>query len=166
LSVPEGEFYRFDGATISPRPVQQPLPLWIGGSSQAAIARTATLGTGWMAGIQTPSQVKPVVDAIKLAATKAGRSIDHDHYGASFAFRLMPPGTPVPTDSRFAGNDFVVEGGVDDIIRRCAEYHRAGISKFVLLPLANDDDDFMAQTRCLVEQVLPVVHQWATAVDA
>ncbi len=33
----EGEYYRYQGARIAPRPVQNPLPLWIGGSSEAAI---------------------------------------------------------------------------------------------------------------------------------
>ena len=33
-----GEHYRLSGATISPKPVQADLPLWIGGGSEAAIA--------------------------------------------------------------------------------------------------------------------------------
>jgi probable F420-dependent oxidoreductase len=159
----EGEFYRFEGATITPRPVQQPLPLWIGGSSEAAIQRTAKLGTGWLAGIQTPSQVEPVVKAIRAAAKAAGRKIDNDHYGASFAFRLSDgAGAAAKEDSVPSAipSDFTVVGDVAAVIRRCAEYHRAGISKFVLIPLANDDDEIMAQTRRLVEEVLPVVHGW------
>ena len=37
----EGEFYAMKDASFSPRLVQVPLPLWIGGSSRAAIRRTA-----------------------------------------------------------------------------------------------------------------------------
>src|SRR5690606_30922070 len=32
-----GEHYHYDDVSIAPRPVQQPLPLWIGGNSRAAI---------------------------------------------------------------------------------------------------------------------------------
>ena len=85
-----GEYYRYEDASISPRPIQQPLPLWIGGSSPAAIRRTVRLGTGWLAGIQTPAQVKPVVEAIKAHGAETGRPIPADHYGASFVFRLGP----------------------------------------------------------------------------
>jgi alkanesulfonate monooxygenase SsuD/methylene tetrahydromethanopterin reductase-like flavin-dependent oxidoreductase (luciferase family) len=43
----EGQHYQYEKASITPRPVQSPLPLWIGGSSDAAIERTAKYGTGW-----------------------------------------------------------------------------------------------------------------------
>ena len=85
-----GKFYRYEGVSISPRPVQQPLPLWIGGSSPAAIKRTVRLGTGWLGGVQTPAQVGPVVAAIKELGAETGRPIPEDHFGASFAFRLGP----------------------------------------------------------------------------
>ena len=38
-----GEFYRYSGASIAPRPVQQPLPCWIGGHSPAAIRQPDTI---------------------------------------------------------------------------------------------------------------------------
>ena len=43
----DGEFYRYAGARIEPKPVQAALPLWLGGSSKPAIRRTARIGTGW-----------------------------------------------------------------------------------------------------------------------
>jgi alkanesulfonate monooxygenase SsuD/methylene tetrahydromethanopterin reductase-like flavin-dependent oxidoreductase (luciferase family) len=61
----QGDCYQLDGASIAPRPVQQPLPLWVGGSADKAIERTARWGTGWQAGIETPDQVAPVIRAIK-----------------------------------------------------------------------------------------------------
>ena len=81
-----GAFYQLKGVTIAPKPVQADLPMWIGGSSEAAIRRTARIGTGWQAGGDPPAEAGRVVAAIKAAATEAGRSIDEDHYGAGFAF--------------------------------------------------------------------------------
>lgn len=57
----QGKYYQYEQAVISPKPVQNPLPLWIGGSSEAAIRRTARIGTVWLAGLQSPEQVRPVV---------------------------------------------------------------------------------------------------------
>ncbi len=162
----EGTHFRYEAATISPKPVQQPLPLWIGGSSAAAIARTARLGTGWLAGIQTPAQVAPVVAKIKRAALAAGRPIDDDHYGAGFPFRFGSWEDGAVAGSakaygRLAAFDpralFAV-GGAGEIAARVREYIDAGISKFVLRPLAESDADAYAQTQRLIEEVLPVVH--------
>src|SRR5690606_4380210 len=50
----DGQHFHYRDVTIEPKPLQQPLPIWIGGSSQAAIRRTARIGTGWLGGIQSP----------------------------------------------------------------------------------------------------------------
>ena len=66
---------------ISAAPGQQPLPLWVGGSAEQAVERTARWGTGWQAGIETPAEVAPVIAAIKKRVAEIGRNIDEDHYG-------------------------------------------------------------------------------------
>ncbi|MFF3644005.1 LLM class F420-dependent oxidoreductase [Streptomyces sp. NPDC002564] len=43
-----GEFFDFAGLGQRPRPVQQPVPLWVGGSSPAAVRRAATRADGWL----------------------------------------------------------------------------------------------------------------------
>jgi len=89
-----GVFYKLKAATILPKPVQGDLPMWIGGSTDAAIRRTARIGTGWQSGGDPPAEAGRVVAAIKLAAAEAGRSIDEDHYGAGFAFHFGKTDAP------------------------------------------------------------------------
>jgi len=167
----EGDHFRYRGACIAPRPVQDPLPLWIGGSSEAAIRRTARIGTGWLAGIQTPEQVAPVVRRIREEAGAAGRPIDPEHYGAGFSFRFGSPRDAVVLAtgqalSRFTpGLDpdrYLAAGGADEIVARVGEYLDAGVSKFVLRPMATDAGDVMRQTERLVSEVLPRVHGGAS----
>jgi len=158
-----GAFYRLKGVTISPKPVQLDLPMWIGGSTDAAIRRTARIGTGWQAGGDSPADAGRVVAAIKTAAKEAGRSIDDDHYGAGFAFHFGSQDAPAVTKAmdayakrtgRDATHAFAI-GDADAILARVAEYVDAGLSKFILRPLGGDDDEILAQTRLLIEQVLP-----------
>jgi probable F420-dependent oxidoreductase len=160
-----GTFYKLRGVTISPRPVQPELPMWIGGSSDAAIRRTVRIGTGWQAGGDLPAEGGRVVAAIKAAATDAGRSIDKDHYGAGFAFHFGGRNAPVvgramdayaKRTGRDATQAFAI-GDADTILARIAEYVDAGFSKFILRPLGGDDDAILTQTRLLIEQVLPRV---------
>ncbi len=171
----EGKHFKYTDVTITPKPKQQPLPLWIGGSSEAAIRRTATLGSGWLAGLQSPAQVAPVVTKIRAALAENGRVIDPDHYGAGFPFRFGSEDEPfvqrAMTGYARLGADvdprsmFAV-GDASTIIARAREYADAGISKFVLRPLGETDDEMMAQTRQLIDKVLPVVHAWQLATVA
>jgi probable F420-dependent oxidoreductase len=162
----EGKYHTYRDAVIAPLPVQRPLPLWIGGSSEAAIKRTARIGTGWLGGTQSPAEVTKVVAGIKKALGDTGRSIDDDHYGAGFPFRFGSPRDEVVqrTNAAYArlGNtnpaSVVAVGDADTIVARCNEYIAGGVSKFVLRPLAVGDEELMAQTRRLVDEVLPRVH--------
>lgn len=165
-----GEFHRYDDVSISPRPVQQPLPLWIGGSSPAAVRRTVKLGTGWLGGVQTPAQVAPVVAAIKKLGAETGRPIPEDHFGASFAFRLGPADESLVSRAfaaraRAGGADFDPKayfalGDAGAVLERIAQYRAAGISKFVLIPLAQSENELLEQTRRLAAEVIPVAHGW------
>lgn len=55
----EGPDYHIVEAGLYPLPVQQPIPIWIGGFSKAAMKRAARIGDGWF----------PLVDAAQAAET-------------------------------------------------------------------------------------------------
>ena len=160
-----GKYYQYSNARISPRPVQQPLPLWLGGSSSFAIERTARFGTGWLGGLETPAEVAPTVQAIKLASAAHGRRIDDDHYGASFAYRFGTWREPIAERAANAlqsrtGRDpkgRLVVGDAGDIVARLNDYIAAGASKFVLRPIADGERDMIDQTRRLIDEILPEV---------
>src|SRR6266567_529593 len=161
----EGVHYRLSGATISPKPVQPDLPMWIGGSSEAAIRRTARLGTGWQAGPETPEQAKVVVAAIRQAAAAEGRAIDDDHYGAGIPFRFGRVDDPAlgPLFEAYRKRtgrdpqDYFAIGEAEAIVEKIADYVAAGVSKFILRPAARGDEEIMNQTRRLIAEVLPLV---------
>ena len=161
----EGEHFRLDSASISPRPVQDPLPLWVGGSAAQAIERTARWGTGWQAGIASAGNVGPVVSAIKARAAELGRSIDEDHFGAGFGFRFGSDDEPIMRRyidgfSRSMGQPpdaFTAVGGAEQIMGLLKRFHAAGAHKFILRPIATGTDEMMQQTRRLIEEVLPEV---------
>lgn len=162
-----GKHFHLHGASIAPRPVQQPLPLWLGGSAAGAIERTAQWGTGWQAGIETPAQVAPVVAAIKARTAELGRTIDEDHYGAGFAFRFGSSTDAVAQSyARFIEKvmgqpaaGYMAVGDTEDILGLMRAFHGAGIHKFILRPLGTDGSDVIAQTRLFVERLLPALKQ-------
>jgi len=159
-----GKHYRLAGASISPKPVQPDLPMWIGGSSEAAIRRTARYGTGWQGGGETLEDAGRVVAAIKKAVVEAGRSIDEDHYGASFPFYFGAESDSVVTGAMAAytkrtgrpANSYFAIGDAQVIRDRVAAYTAVGIEKFILRPVGSGDE-VIAQTKRLIEQVLPKI---------
>ena len=166
----EGEHYRVTDASIAPTPVQQPMPLWIGGSSQAAIRRTVRYGNGWLGGLQTPAQVAPVVASIREEADRQGKRIPDDHYGANITYRFGSWNEAeveraatafgrLAVQDRPDPRDHFAVGDASDIIRRVEEYVAVGVTKFVVRPIAESDDELMEQTQRLIDEVLPVVHR-------
>jgi alkanesulfonate monooxygenase SsuD/methylene tetrahydromethanopterin reductase-like flavin-dependent oxidoreductase (luciferase family) len=162
-----GKHFQLTNASISPLPLQADFPMWIGGSSDAAVRRTAKYGTGWQAGSETPEAVGRVIAAIRAAAATAGRAIDEDHYGAAFAFRFGGADDPgvakaMANFKTRTGRDASVHfafGDADAIVERIARYVENDASKFILRPAADGDEDMYAQTRRFVEEVLPRMAQ-------
>jgi probable F420-dependent oxidoreductase len=166
-----GKYYNYENVTISPKPKQSPLPLWIGGSSDAAIERTAKYGTGWIAGgAQSPAQLGRVVSAIRERAVELGKPIDDDHYGAGFSFRFGSWDEPAvqrqaqALQQRANGADpraFMAVGGPEDVIQLVKVMRAVGISKFVLRPIASSDEEMLEQSRRLAEECIPEVNRMA-----
>ena len=165
----DGQYFQLSGASINPKPKQANIPLWIGGDSAAAVRRTARIGTGWQAGLQTPEEVAPVIAAIREEVVKAGRQIDDDHYGAAFPFYFGSASDEAPKRNLQrhkertgkSGESYMAVGGADEIVARLAEYIGAGASKFILRPIATSGAEAQSQTTQLIEKVLPeVARRW------
>lgn len=162
----DGEFYQYTEACISPKPVQKKIPFWLGGSSEAAIRRTAKYGTGWLAGLETPQIVGPVIEGIKKAAADAGRPIDADHFGAAFPFRFgngEDDATRKQVEAfekrtKRNAKDYFAIGSTEDVIAKLRDFVAAGAFKFVLRPIGNSDAEMMEHTRLLIDEVLPAVY--------
>jgi probable F420-dependent oxidoreductase len=161
----EGRFHKLKGASIAPKPVQPDLPMWIGGSSDAAIRRTARFGTGWQSGVETPEEAGRVIAAIKAALVETGRAIDEDHYGVNVPFRFGSaddPGIRRAMDAyrNYSGRDpaqYFTVGDATLMLDRIAAYIENGAYKFVFRPAASGDDDMLDQTRRLIDELLPKV---------
>jgi alkanesulfonate monooxygenase SsuD/methylene tetrahydromethanopterin reductase-like flavin-dependent oxidoreductase (luciferase family) len=57
-------------------PVSAPVPVWVGGSSEAALRRAATLADGWMPLFVSPSDYRQAVDRLAKEVDRAGRGAE------------------------------------------------------------------------------------------
>jgi probable F420-dependent oxidoreductase len=67
-----GRFHDLKEVSIIPAPIQRPIPIWLGGSSDAAVKRAARLGDGWMP-IMAPDEAAPKIAALRQHLKALGR---------------------------------------------------------------------------------------------
>jgi probable F420-dependent oxidoreductase len=160
----QGKFWQLDGITVLPTPRQNPMPLWIGGNSEAAARRAGRLGDGWIPSFITPDQLKTGIETTLTHAQQAGRDFEIDHFGALMYFCLdddpatadalarpyIPPGR-ANTETLARCTAF---GPAALIRERLEEYVAAGGSKFVLRPMC-PPEQMMEQLARLAEEVIP-----------
>jgi probable F420-dependent oxidoreductase len=69
----EGAHDHVGGAGLSPRPVQRPIPVWLGGASAPAFRRAGRLADGWFPMVQPGPKLDEARAVVDQAATDAGR---------------------------------------------------------------------------------------------
>ena len=159
----QGEHFSYKDAVITPKPANGSIPLWIGGSSQIAVKRTARIGTGWLGGIDSPETAGAVVSGVKEALKNTEREIDDDHYGATLLFRFGNQedrsvlSTTKGITARMGKNArrYYVVGNTSEIVERIKEFIDVGCQKFVLLPMASGTKEVMEQTRLCIDEIIP-----------
>jgi alkanesulfonate monooxygenase SsuD/methylene tetrahydromethanopterin reductase-like flavin-dependent oxidoreductase (luciferase family) len=157
-----GRFTTITDVTLAPRPAQDSLDVWLGGSSPAALRRTGRLADGWLGSFVSPDELRDCVGAIVEAAAEAGRQIDDDHYGTTLF--AAPDADEVPAELA-ALLRRRPELPVEDHLALGAEALRvlldrfveAGASKFVVVPIADDLPAWLEELR--EAAIAPFEHQ-------
>jgi probable F420-dependent oxidoreductase len=138
-----GERFRVEGVTLRPRPVQQPIEVWLGGQAPSELRRVGRLGDGWLPSFCSTTDVETGWATITEVAAADGRVIDPEHLGVLITYSR----TEVPElMRRFLGRrrpgvpaEDIVPVGLEQLRDRIESFVAVGASKFVVAPL---DDPF------------------------
>src|SRR5437764_14730096 len=162
----EGRFTRFKAVSIDPKPVQTLPPIWVGGRSDAALARAGRQADGWVSYVVQPSRYAQSLEKIRAAAHAAGRSLD-GFTAAHLAFVTIgrdyaqAKATWVAQLSTRSAQDFEPLAGKYGIIgtpAQCAEqlaaFAEAGCV-YVICDAIGEPRDRRAQLEALAADVLP-----------
>jgi probable F420-dependent oxidoreductase len=68
-----GAHVAFEKLECYPKPLQQPLPIYIGGHNEAAVARAARLGQGWLPGWRPFAEIRARTALLRHLTAEAGR---------------------------------------------------------------------------------------------
>jgi probable F420-dependent oxidoreductase len=149
-----------EGVRVRPDPVQQPLDLWIGGSSPAALVRAGRLADGWLPSLITPEEAAEGRAVIEREAQDAGRRIDPEHFGVTLTYLEgdIPPLLLESIARRRPELDpsVLIPKGLDGCARRIGEFVEAGISKFVVRPSGPAGGSLHASLEAMADALLPL----------
>ncbi|SDJ87593.1 LLM class F420-dependent oxidoreductase [Streptomyces indicus] len=151
----EGSGYTAAGNTMLPRPVQERIPVWIGGNSKRAIRRVVDLGDGWLPmpapakaskalrtpGIESLADLRARLDYLEEYAASVGRT---DPVDVTF----MPRGL-----SMFAGAGLDAGAVVDDLSEQAA----VGVTGVTIALPARTRAEWLDQVAAFGEDVIPHV---------
>ncbi len=84
----KGKFHNLNAVNITPAPIQRPIPIWFGGSSDAVVKRAARIGDGWMP-IMSPEEAAPKLAALRDHLKAFGR--DPATFGIEGWLRMTEP---------------------------------------------------------------------------
>jgi probable F420-dependent oxidoreductase len=172
----EGEFLQIGEGVIYPKPVQDPLPIWYGGSGRRARERTARSLNGWFGvGWAAPASVAKDIDSFRELVASYSRdpseiaiagenwlAVDEDHEAAvdraadvhrKLTDYVTSFGT-TDTKALLEKDTQLAAGSPDHLVELMTAYSEAGLDHIILRPLADDLNQLLDQLAMFKERVI------------
>lgn len=157
----DGEYNHFHNVAILPRPIQQPLPIWISTATdprkpkmtERALRRVAKYADGWMTINRPPALFAENLRDIHRYAREMGRNLG-EHFEATLyldmnvndddqvAFRKSKQFLDAYYEHDFSRAEVemrTVFGPPQACIARLQQFIQAGVTTFTLRPIGDDD---------------------------
>lgn len=156
-----GERFQVEGVTLRPRPIQQPIELWLGGQAPSELRRAGRLGDGWLPSFCTVDDVAQGWEMVNQSAAAHDRVIDPEHLGVLLAYShtAVPDRVRALLAARRPDLDptQVIPIGLDAVRKRLLEFIEVGASKFVVLPV-DEPADWTAELESVADATLDLVN--------
>jgi alkanesulfonate monooxygenase SsuD/methylene tetrahydromethanopterin reductase-like flavin-dependent oxidoreductase (luciferase family) len=147
----DGQFFSFQDAVIAPAP-SPPIPLIVGGRSDAAVNRAARFGDGWLGIWVSPRRYAAVCDQINIAAAQIGRNPSQFEHALNVWCGFAPTresarhqlATQMQAFYQMPFEPFErysPYGTPEDVAEFLSPYIEAGCSAFNIIPCACDIDN-------------------------
>lgn len=128
----DGKYVKFKDVLFPPKPVQQPIPIWVGGESGPALRRTARYGDAWYPigtnpqfPMDTMSRFKAGVAKLRGLTEKAGR--DPNAVGLAYRVSSNPSAQP---KGMVDGERKLFTGTADDWVGDIKALQDIGVTAF------------------------------------
>jgi probable F420-dependent oxidoreductase len=147
-----GRHYTLQDVGIAPRPLQPSLPIWVGGTSDAALRRAARYGDGWISAFASERKLARLIETLRGFLAEEKRPADDFTLG-TFLFANVGPD---PARALAEGAEYVrrvyrldgaaiverfgAAGPVEHCVARVRAQVEAGAQYIVLSPVCGSRD--------------------------
>jgi alkanesulfonate monooxygenase SsuD/methylene tetrahydromethanopterin reductase-like flavin-dependent oxidoreductase (luciferase family) len=146
----EGRFWQTEGVGVLPHPIQQPIPIWLGGNTPGAQRRAGRLAQGWVPYGLDPADLARGWDGVRAAAESAGRDASEITCSLWAPITITRKGAPPGPDGVY------LHGSADELVERLAAYAEAGLQHLLMFNLC-EPEATSEQIEWIASEVLPAV---------
>ncbi|MEM9202746.1 MAG: TIGR03619 family F420-dependent LLM class oxidoreductase [Actinomycetota bacterium] len=150
----DGERFQYDSVGVAPRPVQDELPIWIGGAGTAAWRRTGRIGDGYIPMGLPIEQYPDAIEVMREAAIAAGRPAD-----VPLDIGYMTPWGYLLGDPPDGIGMHWLQGGVEGLAADIRAAREVGCNVMHLKFRARDAAEYVDSLAAFAEQVVPLVNE-------
>lgn len=143
-----GEYYAFPEVGFEPKPVQEKVPIWVGGDTEPAFRRTARFGDAFHAAFQPRAEVEAAWRRVRELCEEEGR--DPGELRLSVRLYLDPDRSMPPATS--------IAGSAEQMLDTVGEWAGIGVDHVLLDPVARGGlDRRLATMERFMSEVAPRV---------
>lgn len=164
-----GRHYTIDApVSMNPKPISQPLPMWIAGGAEPAIRRAAKMGDGWViAPGSTPNVAKEGIAIYRQAVEGFGRDIRDMSIVLRRDAHLSPSSTSGHREAQtlfengyrgFGAAELersLVVGGSAECIAYLKDMESAGVTEVLFRCALNEREQALQTITTMGEEVIP-----------
>lgn len=163
----DGRFNHLTEVSIAPRPTQRPHPrIWVSGRKEAAMARTARYGDGWLPYMYTPEMLASSLERIAELRAGTDRAADpvrpglfvffcvHQDRDAALRMAVERLSKQYAQDFSSLAGRYALVGTPADVAARLREFVDAG-ARTVIVSSACADEHVERNQQLFAREVLP-----------
>jgi alkanesulfonate monooxygenase SsuD/methylene tetrahydromethanopterin reductase-like flavin-dependent oxidoreductase (luciferase family) len=172
-----GQYVQFDGNETYPKPLQNPVPIFMAGEVESVFRRLARFGQGWIDYAFYPEALKQKVDEIRRYVREAHGKDSPVEIARQFFISLAPskeeaeanrsrsapPGKSTAAVAPPHPMETTLVGAPADIAARLREYADAGVTEVCAIFFSPDAAGAVKQMELFAREVIPAVEARSTS---
>jgi probable F420-dependent oxidoreductase len=155
----KGTYTSFENVESFPKPLQNPLPIFMAGHAEGTFRRIAAYGQGWIDSTQSPEAIKANVERLQAFAGEAGRGEEKFEIARQFYVSLAPTEEAARANHSEAvpitRKEQSVIGTPDQVRATLLSFVEAGATELCVVFYYATVESAEQQLRLFAEEVMP-----------